>query len=594
MVKDMEDIPMRLTLGDTSYRVLGQQRAFLTTGLTIESNFNLQPYNRFFPTASRDFFLDNASWVTVRINGRFYSRIRLRAGRHSLQELPILVGLNYISIEVEEDNGRRRIINFTETGSVNVYKEGTNFFSYTLGSSDIALSDRYQQVSNNFNSIFSFYHLYGVTDYFTFGGYGQIAQEEKLFALVGNWRSSFINGDFTLARGMEEDVSNGNFAELSFNQTYWSNKKRRAFTVRGSYAESGYQRLGEDPLNEQQITASFDFDWQHAQGYFSTVGGRWQSTNRFVNDEDYIAFYQFSRNTPSWNLQLRFEQSRIDDFSFELNFNYFWGKTKNVVSQYQYLSQNEQHLARTTYSSPYINRSIQLDAQAIKSETGESQQFDADYTHERFIASADFSRTNSDTTESREIANLKVASSISFVDGKWGWSRPITQAFAILSKDDTKDDVIVNPTGKDKVFETVITNNLNGVLTQLNPYNSQDIYIESEEGASLRFEENKKTIVPAYKSGYLFNFVAKGDKLAKGQLIHNGKVVSQNVFTFWSVDKTVEEVSFADEDGRFWVDGLKPGKYYIQWYDKKSAPFEVKGDTFSTDLGKINLNLEAE
>ena len=221
MTKDVEDIPMRLSLGDTNYSVIGQQRAFLNSGLSIESNFNLQPYNRFFPTGNTEFILENDSWITVKINERFYSRTFLRAGRHSLQELPILIGLNDITIEIEERNGRKKEINFTETGSVNVYKEGTNFFSYSIGSKNFALSNRYQEADNDFDSLFSFYHLFGYTDYLTLGTYGQIAQEEKLFALLANWRSSLVNGSFTVARGQEEAVSNGNFYELSIDQTYW-------------------------------------------------------------------------------------------------------------------------------------------------------------------------------------------------------------------------------------------------------------------------------------------------------------------------------------------------------------------------------------
>lgn len=594
MVKDVEDIPMRLTLGDTRYKILGQQRAFLSTGLTIESNFNLQPYNRFFPSGGRDFLLENDAWIVVKINERFYSRIYLRAGRHSLQDLPIQVGQNEIEIIIEERNGRTRKISFTETGSVNVYKKGTHFFSYSLGSKEFSLSDRYRDSTDDFDSIFSFYHLYGLSDYVTTGGYGQIAQDEKLFALVSNWRSGFINGDFTIARGQEETVTKGNYYELGFNQTYWSNRKRRSFAIRGSYSDTGYQRIGEDALGEELIATDFTANWQHNESIFSSFGGRWQSYNRSSQQEDYIAFYQLTKNTQDWNLQMRLEQSRQEDFSFELTLNYFWGENKNLVSQYQFQSDNERHSVRNTYSSPHINRGVQVDALAVRDEFGDSQQFNADYTHERFLASVDYNRSKPDGANAKELGNVKIASAVSFVDGDWGWSRPITQAFAILTKSDKKDNVIVNPTGKDKRFESIITNNLNGVLTQLNPYTSQEIYVEAQSGQTLRFEENKKSIVASYKSGYVFNFEAKGDRLVKGQLLHQGKIIKLNVFTFKGVDSDTEDTSFTDEEGRFWVDGIKPGKYYIQWYDWKSEPFEIKGEEFFNDVGEIQLTLEEE
>jgi outer membrane usher protein len=301
-----------------------------------------------------------------------------------------------------------------------------------------------------------------------------------------------------------------------------------------------------------------------------------------------------TKNTQDWNLQARLEQSREEDFSFELTLNYFWGENKNLVSQYQFQSDNERHSLRTTYSSPYINRGVQLDALVSRDELGDSQQLNADYTHERFIASVDYNRSKPENGRSRELGNIKLASAVSFVDGHWGWSRPITQAFAILTKNDDKDNIIVNPVGKDKRFESIITKNLNGVLTQLNPYTSQEIYVEPELKKALRYEENKKNIVASYKSGYVFNFEAKGDRLVKGQLIHKGEIIKLNVFTFKGVNSDTEETSFTDEEGRFWVDGIKPGKYYIQWYDWKSQPFEIKGEEFFNNVGKIKLILEEE
>lgn len=588
VVKDISDIPMRVIVGDVRYQAVGQQRNKQTSGLSIESNFNLQPYKRFFPQGERDFFLQNSGWVNIYLNDRLYSRKYLLAGNHRVNELPILVGQNTIKIIIEEDNGRKEEITFLETGSLSVFNKDVHLFSYTIGSSDLALSEQYKSQEES-SGLFSFYHFYGLSDFMTLGAYGQLSSDEKLFAGAMNWRSNIFNGSITYARAETEQVSRGSYYELNLGQTYWLNSKRVGYNFLTSFSQQGYKRLLELPADKDQFLVDLALNIELGSGWFSSFGGRWESYNQFQEDETYIGYIQLSKNNQNWGGRLRLEQSSQNDFSFELSLNYYWGGSRTFVSQYQYDSLDEVHQFRNTYNSPFRNRGFQIDTQISKSPNFQSEQADIDYTHERFLASIDMTRSKLDDSQANYYGNVKFASAISYVDGAWGMSRPITDAFAIVTNNESDKTILVNPSNNGKSF-TSKANHLNGVLTQLNSYSQQSVKLEAQENETLRFEENQFTVVPTYKTGYLLKAEVKGDRVLKGKLLHEGKIVPLSVFTLVSEDGETSEVSFTDEEGRFWFDGMNPGKYYIDWYEWKSEQFTVKGGDIFIDIGDIKLN----
>lgn len=506
------------------------------------------------------------------------------------------MGQNEIKISIEEENGRKKTLFFNETGSVDIYTEGIHYFSYSLGSSDLGLSQLYQNSQNFFSYLFSFYHFYGLTPDLTIGAYGQLAKQDKLFGLSTRWRNHFINGRLSFVKSERESLHHGDFLQLELNQTFWRDKKRRSLALQVSYADAGYSKIGEDPLGKEQVLVDLGLNWEHRDNFFSAIGARWNSYNSYLSAPDYSLYFQLSKNENQFGASLKLEQSKEREFSLSLDLTYYWGRQRNWQSQYSYRSFPDEHLLRTTYNSSKINRAIQIEAQSSKAKNRYSHRLDFDYTHERFVGSFTGDYFHEKGLEKQSPSgNIKLASALSFVDGKFGLSRPIGDAFALITRSGTDQAILINPSPSRNGYEFESqVNHFNGVLTQLSPYSTQRVLIQGKNNKGLQFQESQEIFVPRYKTGYHFNFSAKGDLVVKGKMLHRGKAISYNVFTLWSKDKKTEEVSFTDEDGQFWIDGISPGLYYIQWYDWKSPLFRIKPGEAFQNLEDIMLSIPME
>ena len=167
------------SLGDLRYGAAEFQAAPPMGGLLVERLFSLQPHRNFRPAGRRAFVLDRRTFVTVVVNGAEVRRLDLPPGRYELEDFPFAEGANDVSLILEDEFGRRDIIDMRGYFDIELLEPGVSEFSYAIGAPSTSEAEGIRYDTDIVQ--YSMFHRIGVLSNLTLGVNAQGRDDAHLY-----------------------------------------------------------------------------------------------------------------------------------------------------------------------------------------------------------------------------------------------------------------------------------------------------------------------------------------------------------------------------------------------------------------------------
>lgn len=557
LVKDFVPQRLRAQIGDTRSANFGYMAGRQIGGINLRRNFTIDPYTRPYPQGSRNLVLQTPSRVKTYVNGSLIRDERMDAGNYNLANLPLLDGLNFITLEIEDNLGQKRVENFSLSTAVNILRQGELDFSISQGRpyQDAQFSREYTE-----EQLLSGYFQYGISNSFSAGAYGQ------------------SQGDFYLA-GLSAGLSTlyGNtFFESATSQL--DGEAGSALSVSWRLQKTG-QRIGSG-------FSSF-LKYENFQGVFSR--------NDFLSDAPIRDSLEGSLSLPlvaGITLGLGLGRGRYQDVSLpdreKLNLSMNWrvhtGLNLNVYGSRltnQFGEANETLSAFLTWD---IERGLLSVFRDVKNETTRLSYQSGVYNQlyrPRFDSSiedggggqrgelnallatpvADFSLrargAQSADGESFSQGSARISSALLFAyddednEAAFAISRPGTSSFALFktSENIRGQKIALRSTSPYADNETPIVGDL--AFSNLVAYQYRPVEIDPTSlDPGLSLEREKFILLPGYKSAHLIRVKDQGLRSIEGVLMRDGMPISLKI------GKIGDTMFFTNREGYFYAEGV--------------------------------------
>lgn len=566
---DLESL-VRYELGDLTVNRRPYQIAPRIAGIAVYREYRIDPYIDYRTTGERGFELENAASVEIVVNGSPVRTFSLSAGRYNLRDLPLVSSAtNDVEIRIREASGATRVIAFPAFTDIDLLDVGRTEFAVNAG---VPYRDRdgvrvYDD--GNFN-LMAFYRR-GMSSTLTLGA---SIEADKDLALVGSeiswaspvgtfnvnagidmrnpgldssrvsllyaWRDAAMTRsldaqvvltgrDYRTLDGLFSGRPSSVFAQARYGQTISPDLR---FQLGGSYERVRDERAGErwsigGALIKQigPLSLGASVDYQRDRGKAETIG----RLSLFVplGGGALSSSYQTRENA------VRVDYNRITPAGVG-SFGYYLGAERRDGADRQF--------ARATYVG------------------------------NRFEATVDQSRSAS-RGQSDVRTGVSFGTAIVMADGAFGWSRPVSNSFAIVENASPVDaKLAVEPRtglGGSNVRYSAFADALGpAVVPDLPPYYDRPIEVQSPDapvGSGLGAQIYQ--LKPGFRSGYRLKVgQGQGSVSALGVLVGRaGRPVAMatgEVRRAGALDDEATMLLFTNGAGRFFVEGLKPGERY--------------------------------
>jgi len=602
LVRDDVENRLRYSLGDLAYPVTGFQNFLPMGGFTVARNFSLQPYRVTEPLGRTSFFLRNASKVEVFVNGRSVQSLNLQPGQHNLRDFLFVSGANDVVLRITDDVGRVETIQLSFFFDTRLLAQGEHEFAYSIGEPTTVTDGRYRYGSGT--PSYSVFHRYGLKDTVTLGLNMQGDGVLEMGGAETVWASSFgtFQAEAALSRASGFGVGSAAGLQYRYYDASIGNALGSIYSVSAQYRGRNFGALG-DKISGKADAIEFSarysqrLPWQSSAG----LGGSYQHWLGAGQDTSGVNLFVSKRWGWDFTTDLTLERNRTlagqTDYRAFLSLIWLFPKVRQSVSASHDTLTGLSRL-EWQYTPPRDVSGLTANG-GVQRTSNDYQTFgNATYTGYR----AETSVSEDITTPSQAGARTDVRSrfrfgtALVFADGEWGISRPIRDSFAI---------VVPHPSLRG---QTIGLEPINGtyaaksdwlgpaVLPDLQAYQVRQVITEAPNlRPGYDLGPDIHLLRPSYKSGTVIRVGTDASVIITGSLataagqpvpLQGGEVVALGDSTWKAL------TMFTDRNGRFHVEGLKPGAYELRLFADPKAVlrFEIpKGKTGEHALGALKL-----
>jgi outer membrane usher protein len=585
LIRHWPEQMLQLGLGDIQYPRHGLMGYQTLTGISLATDFDLQPYRIAYPLTGQQFFLEEDAEVSLLVNGNKRHHLKLSAGPHEISDLPLSEGINQIVLEIEDRLGRRSVLDFSDIHSKQLLAPGLSEYAATLGIPRFNTPNGFRYDTNNL--IFSGFYQHGITPYVTMGGHLEADKTLIMGGLNGAWTSQLGTIDYDLAwsqAGAIEDWATQ--LGYQYRQIGWG--------IGGHFSWQGehFAKLGQAPdRDNQHWSAQMNLSpprlGQWALGYSHTVRQSWSGEQ---TRQQRISLYRhFKRD---WSLQILWSKKNEEQ---QIALQLSWSPTNH-----RWRNQLDYSRENSRYELRYVReQELGLDMTAALSNTDTQRAADlrAQYINNYLETRLEAKQILNEDNYHQQ--TLTISSSLVYTGGEWGISRPLNgQAFALLK---TENELCGGHIQIKRGAGTQIANvlrhpNEHIILPTLNAYYLNPLKLDSSAlPIGIDLEKDQIDLFPRAYSGTLV--IVKTNRagyLLGTLLLPSGKPVSYQVGTLHHADNQEETITdfFTDETGYFEFEAPESGDYVLKLSDyqaKISVP-QFQCEQIEVELGNVTLH----
>lgn len=602
VVRDTPEQALRYVIGDLSIPVTGYQNSQAQVGISIARNFGLQPYVITRPISKYEFFLETDSRVDVLVNGQLERTLQLPGGRHDIRDLPLNAGTNDVELVITDNVGRVQRLNFSNPVAADLLAPGLQQFAYSLGflSSDSS-GDRTYDFTQ---PILTLSHRLGITNSLTSGIYLQASFAQQLMGWESILATAYGNFGWEIALNSDRELGIDYAARLRYEylQTGANNPSQRSFRLSIESRGSDFTRVGEEnPRNDFY----YDINANYSQKLFWNMRGNLSA--RYQLGRDVLNSYRlgmgFSRSfrnglNISLNLSQTLDKMGSDEQRAYVNLSWLSPQGRQFIQASTDINNRREPSHRLNWNYNPL-RTIGTPRSSLglaQNDSGYNLTGRLSYTGYRFnwdlsndsVFAGDGNYTIANKTQ------VSFGTALVFADGHWGWSRPISNSFALVIPNESLRDQEIGINPSVSGYTTRIDDLGPGVVSNLDPYRISSLTIDAPN-LPIGMDVGNRVIMllPTYRSGTLVRLGTDATVFLRGVLLNaNGEPASLQSAQIVSLsDGNWQPVTlFTNRAGRFATIGLKPGRYEIRLLTNppSTVQFEIPPDTKGIyDIGTL-------
>jgi outer membrane usher protein len=591
LTRDWPDLWLRLTAGDVSYKSIGLMGNRPLSGLSLGTSFELQPYSLTYPLSRHEFFLEQDSQVDLYINGSFQTRLQLPAGRHDILDLPLIQGINQVTLEITDALGRTRSLEFFETLDQRLLRPGLNEYSLTLGVPRTTDNLHGIDYETGMPALSAFYRT-GLTEDLTIGGHLEVSKDGAMGGVTGvmNGLWGTLIYDVALSRdSVAHATGAGGLVDYLL--------RRRGWGVNANYRweDPSFANLNQAAADNNThynarlgLTFPRVYDWS----YNLSVG----QTMRWDSDVQRSRRFSLSRSYPDgWRVSLDLSQHNDEGESeFDAALRVYWAPPgSRIQGNLGYTSQDHAWLSEVRYQRL---GELGLDARAFRldSDRQRLERVETSYVSSRLESRLSVVQRHPEIGSSFGTQSLSFGTALAYADGRFAVSRPLHgQPFALLSgKASLGDQTVKVIRGLGGRASAMINGaGASAVLPNLSPYYVNQVNLDvGELPMSTQIERSSYNVLLGYRSGVLLEIGAEGGVYLVGRLVDSqgqplGYRLGQLVGPTGASGKPA--MLFTDDQGHFEVAGVVPGRYRV----RLDAPHTYRGEIHVPEeiLGRLDI-----
>ncbi len=588
----------RFELGDVIYPVLGYQQSRALGGVSLYKDFALNPYRVTSPTSSFEYEITTRSLVRTIMNGVVLKTEYKNPGHYSVKDIPLNNGLNRIVVEVTDDFGKKNVLVFNESSSLDSLAENTNRYSLAAGvpANDTDSRRDYDQTEGTF---YSGFYQFGVNRKWTAGTY---IQGNKKFTMFG--ASNILSsewGNFAVdAVGSKNKVELGNALLASYQLTLFGTQwyDSHSLNARFEHRSPYFNEVGDFIFNRFDFSVSANYSVPFLEKYNVSLGGNLSHprvgedgcfgldasvTARLFRSSSLTFFYGRARNeNRNWSTQLY------------LFLNISFGESSTFASAYYEKNSATKRMTLVNDNGKKLNN-LKTSASIDDNLSSRSGSLDllynttlADFGVREEIQSFKGKSSGSKTS-------LRMLGAFAFVkdneNSAFSISRPIASSFVIFKPYESwrGQRFGVQSVSNDNDTETGLFGE--SLVSGLSPYQYRRLQLNPsylEPGYSLGQESF--VVYPRYRSGSLFMIGESGLLVIQGTMLgQEGGPLSLKVGHL-KMKNGSSIPFFTGRDGEFLIEGVGPSIVSIQIDDDQfdSKEIDLQGKTSGIlEVGKV-------
>lgn len=588
LVRDDPNHATRYMAGDLSIPATSYQSSLPMLGIAVVRNFALQPYRSTRPISRFEFFLERPAEVEVLINGRSVQTLQLPAGAQDIRDLPLNAGINDVGLIITDDLGQVQQLSFPAAVTADLLAPGVQQFAYSLGVPSQLVNNSYAYDWDQ--PTLSLFERWGVDDDLTLGGYLQANPTHQLLGVEGIWATSL--GNFGWDMAASHHSTQGSDYALRLRYDYFrlgnDNPTQRTLRLGLEYRGDRFVMLGESDPSDYGLDLSVYYSQLLFDGISGSLSGQYRVGRSGESDTNslLLGLSRAFDNGLSVNLNLSYSHSGLGQDEQRASLNLFWllpRQRQSIVATAEASSTGSPTSELTwNYSSARTIGGIDGSVGLSLGEDSYGLETQLNYSGYRanLSFSQDFELTRGERGVSSSMSRLTFGTALAFADGRFGWSRPIDNSFALVIPQGnlSGQTVGVNPTGNGYIARADAFGS--AVVPGLQPYYLSTVRLDIPDlPIGYDIGAQSYTLLPTYRSGTVVQVGTDAVVFLRGVLLSaDGAPVSLQAGEIVSLsDADLPPVSFfTNRAGRFTLMGFKPGQYELRLLGNSQAQLEFE------------------
>lgn len=580
LVHDIEERDIRASLGDVYPIGTGLQTTPDILGLSVEhSQSKLHPGRNIRSTSTHSFRLERPSNIDIIVNGQIIRQLRLDPGDYDIGDLPIASGANDVVLQIHDDVGNARQLQFSLFRDDSLLVTGTSEWAASAG---IPTDFDEGQPNYGMNDYFmSGYYRRGLTDSITSEAHMQM---DRQVLMAG---SALLFGNALGLFRLESATS-------LFDHEVWG------YAINADYALTGIEdsqgsihnfRLSAQLRNPDFTTpgngtATLEQHWLSISAAYSrtlpfNIAGYFSAAYMFGHEEEadgYGADISLSRNFDRFAVGVSAGYAAANNHENELSMLLRLRYDLNDQGMLSSIHDVRNSRSTASYTRQDNQWQTSLDLTHVRTDSQGHEQANADdisvngslhYTGNRgnIAVSQDtrFAGLTTDTLDQR--TSLRGEMAFAFADGHVAIGRPIANGFAIIHPHEslTDNDIAIGRGMNSAVTRTDMFGP--ALLPALSPQTLNRVQYEvADLPPGYDLGTNNFDLKPDYKSGYALEIGSAYTVSVFGTLLDAQDkpiaLLSGKAIQYTNPNKQIE--IFTNRAGRFSAQGLAPGKWTIE------------------------------
>lgn len=601
LIRDLIEYDVRATMGDvatTGGDLIGGEKII---GAALSHRSGRFGRSLTLTSLSAETFeLDRSAAVEIYVNDTLRRRLRLSPGTYNLSEFGLTTGANEVRIVTIDDRGQRSEINLTTFSDGALLDPGE--FTWEIAGGFVTDQDFVGFGYDTDAPIASARLAYGLNNQATLGfaGLGRDEGQAASLSLDTATPVGFLGVDLA---GSNTDGEVGGAANLVFRPYLPAalSIPGRNFNISAFAATESFSNVALPNADNEEfrIAARLSEPFKIASvAVRSSLFGSYQQFTDTGEDRyqigNSVSFTVGPQVAVSITSLYERDIDGVSEFSAILSLSKTFGT--NIQTSASYDTDNNSGLAAVSYQNQFGGvGTMEATASAETSDTSDSAiSGTVLYIGNRFNAAASHFQEVVDNDGSGDIGSnttFTLTTALSFADGHFGISRPITDSFAIITTHPSLAEAAVTlEPGRENVGDGMRSDELGSVVANtVGSYSRSTVNLKVENmPVGYDLGQGLFEIAGPLNAGYLLQLGSDRSASATGTLLsRNGAPLVYVAGTVTSDDDPAFEIQqiFTNAVGRFVVQGLVPGRSYVV----KTADAKA-GVMFVTDAEEFGLN----